>query len=92
MKKNLLESARHIAVEGPVGVGKTRLAWRLAEYLGADLLLEQPEANPFLTRFYQNPQRYALQTQLCFLFSSASTRCATWPRRASFRARGSAIT
>ena len=68
MKKNLLESARHIAVEGPIGVGKTRLARRLAEYLGADLLLEQPEANPLLARFYQNRRRYAFQTQLCFLF------------------------
>ncbi|MDR0577423.1 MAG: deoxynucleoside kinase [Candidatus Accumulibacter sp.] len=68
MKKNPLESARHIAVEGPIGVGKTSLARLLAEYLDADLLLEQPEANPFLARFYQNPPRYALQTQLCFLF------------------------
>jgi deoxyadenosine/deoxycytidine kinase len=68
MKNNLLESARHIAVEGPIGVGKTSLARRLAEHLGADLLLEQPEVNPFLARFYQNPRRYALQTQLCFLF------------------------
>jgi deoxyadenosine/deoxycytidine kinase len=68
MKKNLLESARHVAVEGPIGVGKTSLARRLAEYLDADLLLEQPEANPFLARFYQNPRHYALQTQLCFLF------------------------
>jgi deoxyadenosine/deoxycytidine kinase len=68
MKKNLLESARHIAIEGPIGVGKTSLARRLAEHLDADLLLEQPEANPFLARFYQNPKRYALQTQLCFLF------------------------
>jgi deoxyadenosine/deoxycytidine kinase len=68
MKKNLLESARHIAIEGPIGVGKTSLARRLAEHLEADLLLEQPEANPFLARFYQNPKRYALQTQLCFLF------------------------
>jgi deoxyadenosine/deoxycytidine kinase len=68
MKNNLLESARHIAVEGPIGVGKTSLARRLAEHLGADLLLEQPEANPFLARFYQSPRRYALQTQICFLF------------------------
>ncbi|MFT3963032.1 deoxynucleoside kinase [Propionivibrio sp.] len=68
MKKSPLESARHIVVEGPIGVGKTSLARRLAEHLDADLLLEQPEANPFLARFYQNPQRYALQTQLCFLF------------------------
>jgi deoxyadenosine/deoxycytidine kinase len=68
MKKNFLESARHIAVEGPIGVGKTSLARRLAEHLDAELLLEQPEANPFLARFYQHPRRYALQTQLCFLF------------------------
>lgn len=68
MKKTLLESARHIVVEGPIGVGKTSLARRLAEHLQADLLLEQPEANPFLARFYQDQQRYALQTQLCFLF------------------------
>ena len=68
MKKSPLESARHIVVEGPIGVGNTSLARRLAEHLDADLLLEQPEANPFLARFYQNRQRYALQTQLCFLF------------------------
>ena len=68
MKKNPFEAARHIVVEGPIGVGKTSLARRLAEHLEADLLLEQPEANPFLARFYQNQQRYALQTQLCFLF------------------------
>ncbi len=68
MKKNLLESARHIVVEGPIGVGKTSLARRLGEHLDADLLLEQPETNPFLYRFYQNQERYALQTQLFFLF------------------------
>jgi len=68
MKKNLLETARHIVVEGPIGVGKTSLARRLGEHLDADLLLEQPEINPFLQRFYQNQQRYALQTQLFFLF------------------------
>ena len=66
--QNPLSAARHIVVEGPIGVGKTSLARRLGEYLNADLLLEQPETNPFLARFYQNPQRYALQTQLCFLF------------------------
>jgi deoxyadenosine/deoxycytidine kinase len=65
---NPLESARHVAIEGPIGVGKTSLALRLAEYLDAGLLLEQPEANPFLDRFYQDPPRYALQTQICFLF------------------------
>jgi len=68
MKKNLLETARHIVVEGPIGVGKTSLARRLSEHLGAELLLEQPEVNPFLGLFYQNQERYALQTQLFFLF------------------------
>jgi len=68
MKKNLLESARHIIVEGPIGVGKTSLARRLGEHLEVELLLEQPEINPFLSRFYQNQERYALQTQLFFLF------------------------
>jgi len=66
--RNLLTSARHIAVEGPIGVGKTSLARRLGEHLDAELLLERPEANPFLSRFYQNQERYALQTQLFFLF------------------------
>ena len=68
MKKNLLEAARHIVVEGPIGVGKTSLARRLADQLQAELLLEQPQANPFLGRFYQDQQRHALQTQLFFLF------------------------
>ena len=69
MKKNLLESARHIVVEGPIGVGKTSRARRLGDHLDAELLLERPEANPFLSRFYQNQDRYALQTQLFFLFN-----------------------
>jgi deoxyadenosine/deoxycytidine kinase len=68
MKKNLLEFARHIVDEGPIGVGKTSLARRLGEHLDAELLLEQPETNPFLSNFYQNQERYALQTQLFFLF------------------------
>jgi deoxyguanosine kinase len=68
MKKNLLESVRQIVVEGPIGVGKTSLARRLGEHLDSELLLEQPEVNPFLDDFYQDQQRYALQTQLFFLF------------------------
>jgi len=66
--RNLLTSARHIVVEGPIGVGKTSLARRLGEHLEAELLLEQPKMNPFLQRFYQDQERYALQTQLFFLF------------------------
>ena len=59
---------RHIVVEGPIGVGKTSLARRLGASLGAHLLLEQPEANPFLERFYREPARHALATQMFFLF------------------------
>ena len=58
---------KHIVVEGPIGVGKSSLARKLAEYLGADLLLEQAEENPFLGRFYEDMAGHALQTQLFFL-------------------------
>lgn len=63
-----LEKYRYIVVEGPIGVGKTSLAQRLAEHTGADMLLEKPQDNPFLSRFYQDPQRHAMSTQLFFLF------------------------
>ena len=66
--RNTLISARHVVVEGPIGVGKTSLALRLGAHIDARLLLEQPELNPFLSRFYQDQQRFALQTQLFFLF------------------------
>ncbi|MDY0068087.1 MAG: deoxynucleoside kinase [Steroidobacteraceae bacterium] len=59
---------RLIVVEGPIGVGKTSLARRLARSFGSDLILEQAEENPFLERFYKNPRSAALQTQLFFLF------------------------
>jgi len=59
---------RFIVVEGPIGVGKTSLAKRLAERLQAGLMLERPEQNPFLARFYQDMARFALPTQLFFLF------------------------
>jgi deoxyadenosine/deoxycytidine kinase len=58
----------HVAVEGPIGAGKTSLARRLAGHFRVRLLLEKPEGNPFLPRFYENPARFALPTQLYFLF------------------------
>lgn len=66
-----MERLRYIAVEGPIGAGKTSLARRLAARLGADLLLEQPGENPFLARFYRDMARYALPAQLFFLFQRA---------------------
>lgn len=63
-----LGKCRYVVVEGPVGVGKTSLARRLAQHIGAVTLLEKPGENPFLARFYQDPARYALATQLFFLF------------------------
>ena len=59
---------RYIVVEGPIGVGKTTLAKRLAGSLGGEALLEAPGDNPFLPRFYQDPRTNALPTQLSFLF------------------------
>ena len=61
----------YIVVEGPIGVGKTSLARRLAESLDGELLLERAEENPFLERFYQNPREAALPAQLFFLFQRA---------------------
>ncbi len=63
-----LSKYRYIVVEGPIGVGKTSLARRLAEHGGAQVMLEKPQDNPFLVRFYEDPERFALQTQLFFLF------------------------
>lgn len=63
-----LSKYHYIVVEGPIGVGKTSLAKRLAERLKSGLLLERPEQNPFLPRFYQDMARFALPTQLFFLF------------------------
>jgi deoxyadenosine/deoxycytidine kinase len=63
-----MAEARYIAIEGPVGVGKTSLARRLAESMDGELLLEEPESNPFLERFYRDPRGAALPTQLFFLF------------------------
>jgi deoxyadenosine/deoxycytidine kinase len=65
---SLPEKYRYIVVEGPIGAGKTSLARMLAERSGSTALLEDPGANPFLPGFYQDGARYALPTQLFFLF------------------------
>jgi deoxyguanosine kinase len=61
----------YIVVEGPIGVGKTTLAGRLAENFGVELILEGNNSNPFLARFYEEPKKLALPTQLFFLFQRA---------------------
>ncbi len=58
----------YIVIEGPIGSGKTTLARLLADKFSVNLLSEKADANPFLARFYQDAQRYALPTQLFFLF------------------------
>lgn len=64
---NVTNKLRHVVIEGAIGVGKTSLARRLAESLDGETLLERPEDNPFLDRFYAEPGRHALATQLSFL-------------------------
>lgn len=65
------DASRYIVVEGPIGVGKTSLAKRLAESLSADLVLEEVYENPFLERFYRDGQSAALPAQMFFLFARA---------------------
>ena len=64
----LPDKYRYVVVEGPIGVGKTSLAHRIAQHIGAATLLEKPDENPFLAKFYHDHARYALATQLFFLF------------------------
>ena len=66
-----IEGPRYIVVEGPIGVGKTSLAKRLAKSFASQLILEQAEDNPFLERFYRTGRQSALPTQLFFLFQRA---------------------
>lgn len=63
-----LDKYRYVVVEGPIGAGKTTLAQKLAASLQAQTLLELPQENPFLDKFYRDPVHYALPTQMFFLF------------------------
>ena len=65
------QAPRYIAVEGPIGVGKTSLCKRLAESFEYEVMLEKAEENPFLDRFYRDRRTHALATQLFFLFQRA---------------------
>ena len=69
--KSSADSSRYIAIEGPIGVGKTALAKRLAQSLSADLVLEEVDENPFLERFYRDGPSAALPAQMFFLFARA---------------------
>lgn len=71
-KTDSLRHTRYIVTEGPIGVGKTSLTSLIADELGARLLLESAEDNPFLSDFYQDPARYRFQTQMFFLLSRFS--------------------
>ncbi len=64
-----LDQLRFIAVEGVIGAGKTTLADKLAKTIGASLMLEEFDQNPFLEEFYDDPRGYAFQTQIFFLLS-----------------------
>ena len=62
-----MRNLNYVAIEGAIGVGKTSLAKLLSNRLGAKLVLEKFEDNPFLSEFYDDPERFAFQTQLFFL-------------------------
>jgi deoxyadenosine/deoxycytidine kinase len=66
-----MSETRYIAIEGPIGVGKTALAKRLAASLDAELVLEEVDENPFLERFYRDGRSAALPAQMFFLFARA---------------------
>ena len=68
-KATAAKTSRYIAVEGVIGVGKTTLAKRIGKSLAASVVLEVVEENPFLPRFYEDPESFSFQTQMFFLLS-----------------------
>jgi deoxyguanosine kinase len=68
---DITEKFHYIVIEGPIGSGKTTLARKLSDRFSVELMLENAEANPFLPKFYQDAPRYALPTQMFFLFQRA---------------------
>ena len=63
---------KYIAIEGPIGVGKTTLAHKIAETFNYDVFLEQPTENPFLKSFYRNPKQSALDSTIFFISKNAA--------------------
>lgn len=68
MPESIFSDKKHVVVEGPIGVGKSSLSKKIVDTFGGQLLLEKPDENPFLQRFYTAPERFGLATQLFFLF------------------------
>jgi len=71
MDKESVDSPEFIVIEGPIGVGKTTLAKKIADTFSSELLLEDAAENPFMSKFYENPKAAALSTQLFFLLQRA---------------------
>ena len=63
----------YIAIEGPIGVGKTSLAKKIAKEYGYDLCLEKPDENPFLGSFYNDQHKYAFSTQMYFVMQRSQS-------------------
>jgi deoxyadenosine/deoxycytidine kinase len=86
VKNNITEKFPYIVIEGPIGSGKTTLARKLSERFPVNLLLEKAEANPFLARFYQDPERYALPRAFLYInvaikfVTSANMTCLVTPQ------------
>ena len=78
LRERYLSGRMYVVVEGPIGVGKTSLARRLSERFGAELNLEVVEENPFLARFYAQPEAYAFQVQAFFLLSRFKQLSQLW--------------
>ncbi|GAA6138703.1 deoxynucleoside kinase [Arenicella sp. 4NH20-0111] len=72
MLKTINLDKKYVVIEGPIGVGKSSLSKKMSDTFGGELFLEKPAENPFLAKFYKDPERYSLHTQLYFLMQRVS--------------------